>query len=211
MLFRSGGEKARLALALIAWGKPNLLLLDEPTNHLDLEMRQALSMALQDFSGALLLVSHDRHLIKSTVDELYLVAEGRVQEFAGDLEDYSKWLSDYRLRQQSAAAPPSEPAADKVDRRSQRQAAAEMRKQLAPLRKQAETLEKQLDRMQHELLALETLLADNSLYEQDKKEQLKDCLSKQSQLLQQQAQVEETWLNSLEELELLQSELEASV
>src|SRR5690554_4588561 len=207
----SGGEKARLALALIAWGKPNLLLLDEPTNHLDLEMRQALSMALQDFSGALLLVSHDRHLIKSTVDELYLVAEGRVQEFAGDLEDYSKWLSDYRLRQQSAAAPPSEPAADKVDRRAQRQAAAEMRKQLAPLRKQAETLEKQLDRMQHELLALETLLADNSLYEQDKKEQLKDCLSKQSQLLQQQAQVEETWLNSLEELELLQSELEASV
>lgn len=99
----SGGEKARLALALIAWGKPNLLLLDEPTNHLDLEMRQALSMALQEFSGALLLVSHDRHLIKSTVDELYLVAEGRVQEFAGDLEDYSKWLSDYRLRQQPSS------------------------------------------------------------------------------------------------------------
>ncbi len=207
----SGGEKARLALALIAWGKPNLLLLDEPTNHLDLEMRQALSMALQDFSGALLLVSHDRHLIKSTVDDLYLVAEGRVQEFEGDLEDYSKWLSEYRLRQLQPSISSNEGSADKTDKRAQRQAAAALRQQLAPLRKHADKLEKQLDTIQKELTALETVLADNSLYEQAQKDQLKQHLSKQSELLQQQAQLEETWLNSLEELEALQSELEANL
>lgn len=207
----SGGEKARLALALIAWGKPNLLLLDEPTNHLDLEMRQALSMALQDFSGALLLVSHDRHLIKSTVDDLYLVAEGRVQEFEGDLEDYSKWLSDYRLRQLQPSISSNEVSADKTDKRAQRQAAAALRQQLAPLRKQADQLEKQLDTLHKKLTALETVLADNSLYEQAQKEQLKQHLSTQSELLQQQAQLEETWLNSLEELEALQSKLEANL
>ena len=205
----SGGEKARLALALIAWGKPNLLLLDEPTNHLDLEMRQALSMALQEFTGALLLVSHDRHLIKSTVDELYLVAEGRVQEFSGDLDDYSQWLSDYRLRQQQPSSSAA-PSADRVDRRAQRQAAAEQRKQLAPLRKKAESLELKLDKVQHALHELETLLADNSLYEQNQKDQLKEHLSKQTNLLQQQAELEENWLSSLEELEALQNELEAN-
>lgn len=207
----SGGEKARLALALIAWDKPNLLLLDEPTNHLDLEMRQALSMALQEFSGALLLVSHDRHLIKSTVDELYLVAEGQVQEFAGDLEDYSQWLSDYRLRQQQPEATTAAPSSERVDRRAQRQAAAELRKKLAPLRKQADTLEKQLDQVQQELDSVEALLADNSLYEHEHKDQLKEQLSRQTLLTQQQAELEENWLNSLEELEALKTELEAKL
>ena len=207
----SGGEKARLALALIAWGKPNLLLLDEPTNHLDLEMRHALSMALQDFSGALLLVSHDRHLIKSTVDDLYLVADGCVKEFPGELEDYSKWLSDYRLRQQASVSTEVVDNSDKVDRKAQRQAAAEMRKKLAPLRKQADTQEKQLDKNQHELQDLETVLADNSLYEQAKKDLLKQHLAQQTKLLQQQAELEEAWMESLEELEALQSELEANI
>ena len=207
----SGGEKARLALALIAWSKPNLLLLDEPTNHLDLEMRQALSMALQEFTGALLLVSHDRHLIKSTVDELYLVAEGRVQAFAGDLEDYSQWLSDYRLRQQQPEATAEAPNPERVDRRAQRQAAAELRKKLAPLRRQADTLEKQLDQVQKELDSVEALLADNSLYEQEQKDQLKEQLSRQTLLTQQQAELEENWLNSLEELEALKTELEAEL
>src|SRR5699024_2037554 len=207
----SGGEKARLALALIAWGKPNLLLLDEPTNHLDLEMRQALSMALQEFTGALLLVSHDRHLIKSTVDELYLVAEGRVQAFAGDLEDYSQWLSDYRLRQQQPEATAEAPNPERVDRRDQRQAAAELRKKLAPLRRQADTLEKQLDQVQKELDSVEALLADNSLYEQEQNDQLKEQLSRHTLLTQQQAELEENWLNSLEELEALKTELEAEL
>src|SRR5699024_5366805 len=153
-------------------------LLDEPTNHLDLEMRQALSMALQEFTGALLLVSHDRHLIKSTVDELYLVADGRVQSFGGDVEEYSQWLSDCRLRQQPPAAPRDAPTPERVDRRAQRQAAAELRKKLAPLRKQADTLEKQLDQVQKELDSVEALLADNSLYEQEQKDQLKEQLSR---------------------------------
>src|SRR5690606_32021188 len=126
----SGGEKARLALALIAWQKPNLLLLDEPTNHLDLEMRLALTMALQEFAGAVLVVSHDRHLLKSTTDEFLLVADGRIQPFDGDLDDYARWLVDFRARQQPQAA--AAPAGDKTDKRAQRQAAAALRQQLAP-------------------------------------------------------------------------------
>ena len=207
----SGGWRMRIELAKLLLRHPDVLLLDEPTNHLDLEMRHALSMALQDFSGALLLVSHDRHLIKSTVDDLYLVADGCVKEFDGELEDYSKWLSDYRLRQQASMAGEVVDNFDKVDRKAQRQAAAEMRKKLAPLRKQADTQEKQLDKIQHELQDLETVLADNSLYEQAQKDQLKQLLGKQSQLLQQQAQLEEAWMESLEELEALQSELEANI
>ncbi|WP_256677054.1 ABC-F family ATP-binding cassette domain-containing protein, partial [Pseudomonas sp. PICF6] len=118
----SGGEKARLALALIAWGRPNLLLLDEPTNHLDLEMRLALTMALQEFSGAVLVVSHDRHLLKSTTDNFFLVADGKVEEFDGDLEDYARWLVDYRQRNAPVSTTPANP--DKTDKKAQRQAAA---------------------------------------------------------------------------------------
>ncbi|MFN3359726.1 MAG: ATP-binding cassette domain-containing protein, partial [Pseudomonas sp.] len=118
----SGGEKARLALALIAWDRPNLLLLDEPTNHLDLEMRLALTMALQEFSGAVLVVSHDRHLLKSTTDNFLLVADGKVEEFDGDLDDYARWLTDYRLRNAPASNTPVNP--DKTDKKAQRQAAA---------------------------------------------------------------------------------------
>ena len=105
----SGGEKARLALALIAWDRPNLLLLDEPTNHLDLEMRLALTMALQEFSGAVLVVSHDRHLLKSTTDNFLLVADGKVEEFDGDLDDYARWLTEYRLRNAPASNTPVNP------------------------------------------------------------------------------------------------------
>ena len=91
----SGGEKARVALALIVWQKPNLLLLDEPTNHLDLEMRHALTLALQSYEGALVVISHDRHLLRNTVDEFYLVADGAVKEFDGDLKDYQQWLKNF--------------------------------------------------------------------------------------------------------------------
>ena len=99
----SGGEKARPVLALIVWQRPNLLLLDEPTNHLDLDMRQALTEALIDFEGALVVVSHDRHLIRSTTDDLYLVHDGKVEPFDGDLEDYQQWLSDSQNRSPRAA------------------------------------------------------------------------------------------------------------
>ena len=111
----SGGEKARLALALIAWDRPNLLLLDEPTNHLDLEMRLALTMALQEFSGAVLVVSHDRHLLKSTTDNFYLVADGKVEEFDGDLEDYARWLVEYRQRNAPVSNYAGQPGQDRQE------------------------------------------------------------------------------------------------
>src|SRR5690554_575784 len=158
----SGGEKARLALALIAWQRPNLLLLDEPTNHLDLEMRLALTLALQEFDGAVLVVSHDRHLLKSTTDQFLLVADGRVREFDGDLEDYARWLVDYRARQHPVSA---EPAAERTDKRAQRQAAAALRQQLAPHKREAEKLERQLGEVQEKLAAIESQLADAQLYE----------------------------------------------
>ncbi|WP_220812498.1 ATP-binding cassette domain-containing protein [Pseudomonas paralcaligenes] len=202
----SGGEKARLALALIAWQKPNLLLLDEPTNHLDLEMRLALTMALQDFAGAVLVVSHDRHLLKSTTDEFLLVADGRIQPFEGDLDDYARWLIDYRARQQPQAA--SAPAADKTDKRAQRQAAAALRQQLAPHRREAEKLEKELGKVQEKLAGVEERLGDSGLYEAARKDELRDLLAEQARLKSAEGELEERWLLALETLEDLQRQLE---
>ncbi len=204
----SGGEKARLALALIAWGKPNLLLLDEPTNHLDLEMRLALTLALQDFEGAVLVVSHDRHLLKSTTDEFRLVADGRVEDFDGDLDDYARWLVDYRSRQQPAVAP--EAAADKTDKRAQRQAAAALRQQLAPHKREADKLEKNLSEVHEQLAGLDARLADSALYESARKDELRDLLARQAALKVREGELEEAWLQALETLETLQSQLEAN-
>jgi len=201
----SGGEKARLALALIAWQRPNLLLLDEPTNHLDLEMRLALTLALQEFEGAVLVVSHDRHLLKSTTDQFLLVADGRVQDFDGDLEDYARWLVDYRARQHPVSA---EPAAERTDKRAQRQAAAALRQQLAPHKREAEKLERQLGEVQEKLAAIESQLADAQLYEAARKDELKQRLAEQNSLKAREAQLEEAWLAALETLETLQAELE---
>jgi len=206
----SGGEKARLALALIAWGKPNLLLLDEPTNHLDLEMRLALTMALQEFAGAVVVVSHDRHLLKSTTDEFLLVADGRVAPFDGDLEDYARWLVDYRQRQAApVAAVPAAGAGN--DKRGQRQAAAALRQQLAPHKKAADKLEAELGQVQAKLAALEERLGDSALYEAARKDELRQALAEQAQLKTREAELEEGWLEALETLEALQRELEAVV
>ncbi|MDH0896673.1 MULTISPECIES: ATP-binding cassette domain-containing protein [unclassified Pseudomonas] len=202
----SGGEKARLALALIAWQKPNLLLLDEPTNHLDLEMRLALTMALQNFAGAVLVVSHDRHLLKSTTDEFLLVADGRIQPFEGDLDDYARWLIDYRARQQPQTA--SAPTADKTDKRAQRQAAAALRQQLAPHRREAERLEKELGKVQEKLAGVEERLGDSGLYEAARKDELRDLLAEQARLKTGECELEERWLLALETLEDLQRQLE---
>lgn len=206
----SGGEKARLALALIAWQKPNLLLLDEPTNHLDLEMRHALGEALQHYEGAMLLVSHDRHLLKTTVDEFMLVADGKVVPFDGELDDYGRWLQEFRLRQQQAQRnnqgdnSAQEP---RVDRKAQRQAEAAIRKQLAPHRKQADKLEQQLGKTQEQLATIEAQLADNSLYEADAKDRLKQLLAEQAQLRTQSDELEMQWLDSMEQLEALEQQL----
>ncbi|MCL7462722.1 ATP-binding cassette domain-containing protein [Pseudomonas sp. NW5] len=203
----SGGEKARLALALIAWQKPNLLLLDEPTNHLDLEMRLALTLALQEFHGAVLVVSHDRQLLKSTTDEFLLVADGRVQAFDGDLDDYGRWLIDYRARQQPPSSSDSAERGDKTDKRAQRQAAAALRQQLAPRKKAADKLEKDLSGVHEKLAALETRLGDSALYEAARKDELRALLAEQAQLKAREAELEEAWLLALEELEALEAEL----
>ncbi|BBP56198.1 ABC transporter ATP-binding protein [Pseudomonas sp. St386] len=203
----SGGEKARLALALIAWGRPNLLLLDEPTNHLDLEMRLALTMALQEFSGAVLVVSHDRHLLKSTTDNFFLVADGKVEEFDGDLEDYARWLVEYRQRNAPVSSTPVNP--DKTDKKAQRQAAAALRQQLAPHKREADKLETELGKLHEKLQKIETSLGDSGLYEAARKDELRDLLAEQAKLKVREAELEEAWMQALELLENLQAELEA--
>ncbi|WP_223465230.1 ATP-binding cassette domain-containing protein [Pseudomonas sp. GL-RE-26] len=203
----SGGEKARLALALIAWDRPNLLLLDEPTNHLDLEMRLALTMALQEFSGAVLVVSHDRHLLKSTTDNFYLVADGKVEEFDGDLEDYTRWLVEYRQRNAPVSNTPVNP--DKTDKKAQRQAAAALRQQLAPHKREADKLEAELGKLHEKLAKVDTSLGDSDIYEPARKSELRDLLAEQAKLKVREAELEEAWMEALELLEGMQAELEA--
>ncbi|MBD8481245.1 ATP-binding cassette domain-containing protein [Pseudomonas coleopterorum] len=203
----SGGEKARLALALIAWERPNLLLLDEPTNHLDLQMRMALTMALQEFSGAVLVVSHDRHLLKSTTDDFLLVADGKVETFDGDLDDYARWLVDYRQRHAPASNTPVNP--DKTDKKAQRQAAAALRQQLAPHKRQADKLERDLGEVHEKLAKIEAALSDSALYEAARKDELRDQLAQQAKLKVREGELEEQWMEALELLEDMQAQLEA--
>ncbi|AIS19014.1 ABC transporter ATP-binding protein [Pseudomonas rhizosphaerae] len=203
----SGGEKARLALALIAWERPNLLLLDEPTNHLDLEMRLALTMALQEFSGAVLVVSHDRHLLKSTTDDFLLVAEGKVEPFDGDLDDYARWLLDYRQRHAPVSNTPVN--LDKTDKKAQRQAAAALRQQLAPHKRQADKLESELGEVQTKLATIEAGLSDSAVYEAARKDELRDLLAQQAKLKVREGELEEQWMEALELLEDMQAQLEA--
>ncbi|NUT78322.1 ATP-binding cassette domain-containing protein [Pseudomonas sp. C1C7] len=203
----SGGEKARLALALIAWDRPNLLLLDEPTNHLDLEMRLALTMALQEFSGAVLVVSHDRHLLKSTTDNFFLVADGKVEEFDGDLDDYTRWLVDYRQRNAPVSSTPVNP--DKTDKKAQRQAAAALRQQLAPHKREADKLEAELGKLHEKLAKIDASLGDSDIYEPLRKHELRDLLAEQAKLKVREAELEEAWMAALELLESMQAELES--
>ena len=203
----SGGEKARLALALIAWERPNLLLLDEPTNHLDLEMRLALTMALQEFSGAVLVVSHDRHLLKSTTDDFLLVADGKVEPFDGDLDDYARWLVDYRQRHAPVSNTPVN--LDKTDKKAQRQAAAALRQQLAPHKRQADKLERDLGEVHEKLAKIEATLSDSGLYEAARKDELRDLLAQQAKLKVRGGELEEQWMEALELLEEMQAQLEA--
>ena len=203
----SGGEKARLALALIAWERPNLLLLDEPTNHLDLEMRLALTMALQEFSGAVLVVSHDRHLLKSTTDDFLLVADGKVESFDGDLEDYARWLAEYRQR--NAAVSTAVGNLDKTDKKAQRQAAAALRQQLAPHKRQADKLEQELGALHVQLATIEARLGESDVYEAARKDELRDLLARQAALKVREGELEEAWMEALELLESMQAQLEA--
>lgn len=198
----SGGEKARLALALIVWQKPNLLLLDEPTNHLDLEMRHALEVALQGYAGALVVISHDRHLLRNTVDEFYLVAQGRVEPFSGTLQDYHAWMkNDGRLRGLASESPAAE---DRLDKKFQRQQAAQQRQQYAPLRKQLKALEKNMDTVQQKLVAIEQQLSDTDIYLDQNKLDLQQLLQQRGALQSQLEQQETDWLDAQEQLEAME-------
>ncbi|MCG3168622.1 MAG: putative ABC transporter ATP-binding protein YheS [Pseudomonadales bacterium] len=198
----SGGEQARLALALVAWQRPNLLLLDEPTNHLDLKMRHALTLALQEYPGAVLLVSHDRHLLRNTVDEFLLVADGRVTPFDGDLEDYRKLLeSRARSAEAPVAAAASTETNPRTDRRDERRLAAERRERLRPLRQRVADLEHDLGTLHAELAAIDAALQDTALYDAGRSAQLQELLRRQGALKQELADCEEAWLAASEALE----------
>ena len=201
----SGGEKARVALALIAWQKPNLLLLDEPTNHLDLEVRHALTMALQEFEGAVILVSHDRHLLRNTVDEFLLVANGTVAEFTGDLNDYQQWLTEQRRNLSPNKMVSRENRSQSADEKKDlKRLAAERRSALRPLKNRISAIEKLIDTLQTKLSDCEQQLSDISIYNSENKDKLKTILAEQATAKSQFEHAEEEWLEKLEELELLE-------
>ncbi len=198
----SGGEKARLVLALLVYQKPAVLLLDEPTNHLDLEMRLALTMALQDFEGALIVVSHDRHLLRTVADELWLVADGQAKVFDGDLDDYRQWLlvKDKPLKNKPEKGETLVSAAN--TKKGDRQAAAEARQRLQPLRNTVKKTEKEMNALQKIIGDVEQKLADNSLYEAAEKERLKALLAEQAAAKSELELVEMAWLEASEAIEL---------
>jgi ATP-binding cassette subfamily F protein 3 len=196
----SGGERARLTLALIVRRKPNLLLLDEPTNHLDIEMREALAEALQDYDGALIVVAHDRHLLRATTDALWLVADGGVRPFDGDLDDYRDWVLMRARRADEPAAPPSG-----ASRRAQRRAEAEERQRDYAKRKpyadRLAKLEQEIAALDAERRAVEDWLASPDAYADARKDELKERLARQGDLRWQLARLEAEWLEVAEILE----------
>ncbi len=213
----SGGERARLALALIVWLRPNVLILDEPTNHLDLDMRHALTMALQDFEGAVVLVSHERQLIASVCDELILVHAGQSKEFDGDLQDYAAWLRQARIDMMKNGQKPSAPiqsqvvektSISKVDKEAQRKEAARQRELSRPIRKNIEKIESQIGKIQPRLVEIEESLADSALYEANRKDDLLKLMNEQTELKTKLEQAEEQMLELMMELETLESSFE---
>ena len=213
----SGGEQARLALALIAYQKPNLLLLDEPTNHLDLEMREALSVALASYSGALVLVSHDRHLVEAIADKLWLVDAGKVSEFAGDLNDYQDYLlrkaREFREAQQAAAAEaqgkvqgsPSQ-SVSSYKTKEQKQLEAQKRAALRPLKLKIEANEKKMASIEKRLATIDERMADSSLYEDSNKGELEKLILERAELNNDKETLEEEWLMLNDELEAAQGQ-----
>jgi len=196
----SGGEKARLCLALLIWQRPNILLLDEPTNHLDMSVRDALVEALNDYQGALIVVSHDRYLLRTSCDDYTLVADGTVQDYTGSLEEYGQWLSR-RLEPAAASSAPS------GGRRAQRRETAQARERLAhirrPLAKRIADLEREMAEKQAELTALESRMSDPELYQTQNGTQLSELAERDGRLRKSLETLETSWLEaqaSLEEL-----------
>jgi len=225
----SGGEKARLALAMIVWQRPNLLLLDEPTNHLDLETREALTVALAQFEGTLVLVSHDRHLLRATTDQFLLVADGQLEPFDGDLDDYRDWLFKTKLGTAEApvplmSAPPEAPseqpevkkeAAPKavvpspVDRREQKRQQAAERQRLSAVRKPIESRTKRVEEQMAKLNARKTeidaQLADATVHDDANKDTLKTLILDKAYVERELSQLEADWLELQGQLEQLEA------
>jgi ATP-binding cassette subfamily F protein 3 len=215
----SGGEKARLVLALIVWQRPNLLLLDEPTNHLDLETREALTEALAQFDGTLVVVSHDRHLLRATTDQFIIVSDGKLQPFDGDLDDYRDCLFKTKLANKTNAAAaalppmtskatsPVAPAstATSADKRDQKRVEAEERQKLAarkkPIEAKLKKLEEQIAKRNAQKAVVDAALADPEIYDQSKKKELKTLLTDQSFYAKELEQLEAEWLEQQEALE----------
>jgi ATP-binding cassette, subfamily F, member 3 len=196
----SGGEKARLVLALLVYQRPNVLLLDEPTNHLDLEMRHALTVALQDFGGAMVIVSHDRFLLRSVTDRWLMVAEGNVQDYDGDLEEYRAWLSERRARLEQVSGP-GEKADSAQGRKDRKRTEAERRQREQPLRKKIKELEARLESLMRRRTEIDAQLVDGDLYASTSKDRLKELLRDQARVKSEIAAVEEAWLEASESLQ----------
>ena len=194
----SGGEKARLALALLVWQKPNLLLLDEPTNHLDLDMRHAITVALQAFEGAMVIVSHDRHLLRTCADELFIVHAGQCEPFDGDLDDYRKTLNEAISKHEQTVVADAEP---KSDRKQQRRNAAEQRRLQHPIKNKINKLEKEMAVLQPLLEEIEDQLSVDEIYQSGSAEKLKLVLAEQAKAKTRLDEIEEQWLELTEQLE----------
>ena len=201
----SGGEKARLALALLAWDKPNLLVLDEPTNHLDMATREALTMALSTFEGALLLVSHDRHLLRTCAERLILVHEGAVTEYEGDLDDYAELVLEHRRLTEKKDASEKTSDTPVINRREERRAQAQERARIAELKKPLLTKLKKVEAALAEasasLKALDTQIADTAWYETASPDAVADALKERGTLASRVEELEDTWLEVSEALE----------
>ena len=208
----SGGEKARLALALVVYQRPNLLLLDEPTNHLDLEMRHALGTALQDYEGAVVLVSHDRHLLRITCDTLVLVADGRVAPFDGDLDDYPAWISQRAGERRSSSSDADNARNQESDgetaagKKAARRRDADARARTQPLRRDLGKLEQRLETLTAQREAIDHRLSDNRLYQPAAKSELLAVMEDKRKIDDELADVEQAWLAAGEALEQLQSQ-----
>jgi ATP-binding cassette subfamily F protein 3 len=201
----SGGEKSRLALALLIWTRPNLLLLDEPTNHLDLEMRHALTVALQEYQGGVVIVSHDRAMLRATCDKFMLVADGRTEAFDGDLDDYKDWLNQQKIADKQklvldVSAPVSANKVDRAQSKAKRQARTAERR---PLLKEVEQIEVNMAKWEQEKTQIDHQLADADLYTQSDKSILQNLLKRQAELTQSLETAELRWLELHEMLEAL--------
>lgn len=212
----SGGEKARLALAMLVWQKPNLLLLDEPTNHLDLDMRHALTLALQSFQGALILVSHDRSLIEATTDRFLLIHKGKLQEFEGNLNDYRTWcLTQEQTDNTNNAALVSTTSANtnsnqnrKETKRQEAQLRQERARRSKPLLQKINQAEKEMAQLQQQQSEIDAFLGDETAYLPENKAKLQEALSRAANIKNRLNQLEESWLADQEALENLYLELE---